>query len=175
MCRASNTLGIRPTHMEWREDAMCIYFAHQKNDQGGQQFRDPRHIYANLLSPSICPILVLAISWATSGFGKSDLLFEGNIQYEKFQKLLKQLLAVDDVMKELNRTRKAPETLRTHSFKKRGSGYCSSGSTACPPSTAVSLRAGWTLGGVQNTYLRYESAGDMYVGRTVAGLPLETP
>ncbi len=27
------------------------------------------------------------------------------------------------------------------------------------------------MGGVQDTYLRYESAGDMYVGRTVSGLP----
>ncbi|ETK78214.1 hypothetical protein F441_15982 [Phytophthora nicotianae CJ01A1] len=27
------------------------------------------------------------------------------------------------------------------------------------------------VGGVQNTYLRYEAAGDMHVGRTVSGLP----
>ena len=30
------------------------------------------------------------------------------------------------------------------------------------------------MGGIQNTYLRYESAGDMYVGRTVCGLPSDS-
>ncbi|ETM40248.1 hypothetical protein L914_13755 [Phytophthora nicotianae] len=48
------------------------------------------------------------------------------------------------------------------------------GLTACPSSTAIHLRAGWSLGGVQNTYLHYEAAGDMHVGRTVAGLPTES-
>ncbi|GMF21721.1 unnamed protein product [Phytophthora lilii] len=32
------------------------------------------------------------------------------------------------------------------------------------PSDLVHLRAGWSLGGVQNTYLRYEAADDMPVG-----------
>ena len=31
---------------------------------------------------------------------------------------------------------------------------------------------GWSLGGVQDRYIRYESAGDQYLGRVVAGLPL---
>ncbi|ETO75033.1 hypothetical protein F444_09325 [Phytophthora nicotianae P1976] len=56
-------------------------------------------------------------------------------------------------------------------MRKGAATYCASGSTACPSSTSVHLRAGWSLGGVQNTYLRYESAGDMHAGRTVSGLP----
>ncbi|MGH7954512.1 MAG: hypothetical protein ACREOZ_00975, partial [Gloeomargaritales cyanobacterium] len=48
----------------------------------------------------------------------------------------------------------------------------SSGSTAAPSSAAVHLRAGWTLGGVQDTYLRYEVAGDLYTGQVVSGLPV---
>jgi len=59
-----------------------------------------------------------------------------------------------------------------HAFHAQGSAtYASSGSTACPSSTPIHLRAGWALGGVQDTYLRYESAGDMFVGKIVAGLP----
>lgn len=58
----------------------------------------------------------------------------------------------------------------THSIRKGASTYSTSGSTQCPGSTAVHLRAGWTLGGVQDRYLRYEGAGDQFVGRTVAGL-----
>jgi hypothetical protein len=37
---------------------------------------------------------------------------------------------------------------------------------------AISLRTGWILEGVTNRYIRYEGAGDQFVGRTVAGLPL---
>ena len=32
-------------------------------------------------------------------------------------------------------------------------------------------QAGWAFGGVQNTYLRYEAAGDMHCGRAASRLP----
>ena len=51
-----NGLGVCYEHMEWRGDAMCIYFAHMKNDQLGDRPRDPRHIYANPIIPEVCPI-----------------------------------------------------------------------------------------------------------------------
>ena len=59
-------------------------------------------------------------------------------------------------------------------MRKGATGYTASGSTACPPITAVNIRGGWSLGGVQNTYIQYEAAGDMYVGRTVTGLPINS-
>ncbi len=68
-----------------------------------------------------------------------------------------------------------PNDLGTHSFRKGAATYCSSGSTAGPSSSAIHLRAGWAMGGVQDTYIRYEAAGDMYVGRVVAGLPVDKP
>jgi len=61
-------------------------------------------------------------------------------------------------------------SLGTHSVRKGAASYCASGSTSCPSIAAINLRAGWTMGGVQDTYLRYEGAGDAFVGRTVAGL-----
>ncbi|KAJ0397776.1 hypothetical protein ATCC90586_005612 [Pythium insidiosum] len=33
MCRSSNTVGIMNSHISWRGDAMCVFFAHKKNDQ----------------------------------------------------------------------------------------------------------------------------------------------
>ncbi|KAF1780750.1 hypothetical protein GQ600_3148 [Phytophthora cactorum] len=42
-----------------------------------------------------------------------------------------------------------------------------------PSAAAICIRAGWTLPGVQDTYIRYEAAGDRIVGRYVAGLPFE--
>ncbi|KAG5181562.1 hypothetical protein JKP88DRAFT_246130, partial [Tribonema minus] len=48
-------------------------------------------------------------------------------------------------------------------------------SSACPSSTAVSLRAGWVQPGVEDTYKRFEAARDQYVGRCCAGLPMTSP
>jgi hypothetical protein len=59
MSRAANTVSICYSHLEWGEDALRVYFAHMKNDQGGSKPRDPRHVYANPLAPEICPILAL--------------------------------------------------------------------------------------------------------------------
>jgi len=62
-----------------------------------------------------------------------------------------------------------------HSIRKGASSYVSGGSTCAPPQVATNLRAGWSMGGVQDTYLRYEAAGDQYVGRVVSGLPISSP
>ncbi|DAZ94187.1 TPA: hypothetical protein N0F65_000414, partial [Lagenidium giganteum] len=97
------------------------------------------------------------------------------ITTERFRKQLTKLLSKPTVAEELNRRGIHAEDIGTHSLRKRSSTYCSSGSTACPSSIAVHLRAGWTLGHGQNTYQRYEAAGDMHVGRTVCGLPLDSP
>ena len=53
MCRASNTVRIYYQHIEWRNDALCIYFSHHKGDQSGDRPKDPRHIYANPLAPEV--------------------------------------------------------------------------------------------------------------------------
>ena len=42
---------------------------------------------------------------------------------------------------------------------------------ACPSPAAINIRAGWSMGIIGDTYLRHQAAGDMHVGRTVAGLP----
>ncbi|ETI47820.1 hypothetical protein F443_08028, partial [Phytophthora nicotianae P1569] len=171
MCRSANAFGVRHSHIEWGGDSLRVYFAHMKNDQGGDRPRDPRHVYANPLQPSVCPILALAIYWATSTFDVGNRLFPGSDQYDRFRKSLHRLLEDERVSVELKRRGVNPNDLGTHSMRKGAATYCTSGSTACRSSTAVYLRAGWSLGGVQNTYLRYEAAVDMHVGRTVAGLP----
>ena len=64
-------------HMGWDKDALTVAFAHQKNNQQGDRPRDPRHIYANPLNPSICPILLLGIYWLVTGFDDTGRLFPG--------------------------------------------------------------------------------------------------
>ena len=63
------------------------------------------------------------------------------------------------------------DEIGTHSYRKGSATYTASGSTSAPPIVAICLRAGWKLGGVLNTYLSLESAGDRFVGRVCALLP----
>ena len=66
----------------------------------------------------------------------------------------------------------AYDEISTHSYRKGSASNAASGSTQGPPIIAICLRAGWKLGGVLNTYLCLENAGDQFVGRVAAGLPL---
>jgi len=108
-----------------------------KNYQGGDRPRDPRHIYANPLQPSICLILAPGLFWASSNFDGSDLLFSGSNHYERFRKCWLMLLKEGDVAAELKRQGLYATELGTHSMRKGSATFFSSGSTACPSSTAV--------------------------------------
>jgi hypothetical protein len=177
MCRVSNGSTICFSHMEWREDALGIYFCHMKNDQLGERPKDPRHVYANPLLPEICPILALGIYLMTHPVGEGvQKLFPGTNQAERFRKIIVNLMNNHEtVSKALGDRGMNPDDIGTHSIRKGSSTYCTSGTTASPSNAAVHLRAGWALGGVQDTYLRYEAAGDQHVGRTVSGLPSTEP
>ena len=169
MCRAGQCSTICISHLEWINDSLGVYFAQQKNDQTGERPRDPRHIYANPIMPEVCPILSLGVYLLCYPSVLSGVrLFPGDNQYERFRSCFHKVCC--DSAMDMN-----AEDIGTHSIRKGACTYASSGTTACPSATAVHLRAGWTLGGVQDTYLRYDGAGDMHVGRTVCGLPTDRP
>lgn len=175
MCRISNTVNICLSHMHWFEDALAIRFAHQKNDQFGERNRDPRHIYANPLKPETCTILSLGIYFLCFTYDpRFPQLFNGCNQYERYSKFLQRFISKPDVTAKFQQLGVDPSNIGTHSLRKGAATFVTSGSTICPSSTATSLRAGWTMGKVEQTYLRYEAAGDQYVGRTVSGLPIDS-
>jgi hypothetical protein len=119
-------------------------------------------------------LVYLGMYWATYRADENDgKLFPGNNQYDRFRKLLSRLLRQPTLQGELDRRGTAASNIGTHSMRKGAATYCSSGSTACPSAIAIHLRAGWALGGVQDRYLRHDGAGDMHVGRTVCGLPVD--
>ena len=175
MCRAGNTESICIEHLAWSEDSLCVFFAHSKTDQGGEKPRDPRHLYANPLCPEICPILSLGVYLLSFPDTVNDVaLFPGCKQYERFRQIFSRLCSEKNILCELERRGVDPSCLGTHSMRKGSATFCSSGSTACPPPAAISLRAGWSIGTVADKYIHYQMAGDMYVGRTVVGLPIDS-
>ena len=173
MCRSSNVIKVCFAHMEWRDDALCIYFNQTKSDQEGEKPKNPRHVYANPITPAVCPILSIALYMLCFPILSRNQrkLFPGVEQYDHYRKAFQKLLQFNEVEAELVRSGVKADDLGTHS-KRKGSGtYASSGSTACPSSVAIHIRMDWSMGNVPDRYLRYEAAGDQHVGRTVSGLP----
>ncbi|RLN26223.1 hypothetical protein BBJ28_00023966 [Nothophytophthora sp. Chile5] len=108
MARAESALSIRLHQLKFVEDSLCIYYAHTKNDQFGENRQDPRHVYANPEMPEVCPLLSRGVYWLSI---RSSCVCESEVESR----------------------------------------------------------------GVQDTYLRYESAGDVHLSRTVCGLPDDRP
>ena len=175
ICRVGNSSTICLPHMSWVDDALCIIFAHMKNDQMGDRPRDPRHIYANPIVPEICPILALGIYLMVNQIVPGQThLFPGANQDVRYRKILRRVMTSneDDIKHRFGLT---PDDIGTHSTRKGAATYTSALSTSGPTGASLCLRAGWSLPGVQDTYLRYADAGDQHVGRTVSGLPIQSP
>ena len=152
---------------------MTIQFAHMKTDMMGFEEAVKRHVYANPLQPSICPVLALSVYLATVPCGNTNgKLFAGANQYQRFRKFLMDL--VKEHSAEIRLMGIDPDDIGVHSIRKGAATYICSGSTCCPSLAAVCNRAGWTMGKVKDTYIQYEAAQDQYVGRVVAGLNVQS-
>ncbi|EGZ22102.1 hypothetical protein PHYSODRAFT_435749, partial [Phytophthora sojae] len=100
-------------------------------------------------------------------------IFPGGNQYDRFSKILKRVMQEDEMKVLLENEGLVPSDIGTHSARKRSATFVSSCSNGGPSAAAICIRAGWKLPGVQDTYIRYESAGDRIVGRYVTGLPFD--
>ena len=177
MCRASNTDGIRLSHLEWQDDCLKIFFGMQKNDQDGTRNMDPRHCYANPFNPDISIVLSLGVYFLVFGVSadRTAKLFEGKQQYQRFLKALKKVMASSkEVREEMLACGLTAEDIAAHSTRKGGRSYCAGGSTNGPAFVTIMMRGGWSLEGIDKRYVRFERAGDQYVGRILSGLNVNT-
>ena len=161
--------------MKWDSDHLKIYIAKHKSDPLGENKDEPRHVYTNPVRPTVCPIramssyLFLFPNIASDG----QKLFPGSKQRGRFNRLFHDLLVKNkDVFLSHGVD---PSLLGTHSIRKGAATYCCAGVVPGPPVVSVCLRAGWTLGRVKERYLKYELAGDEVVGRTLTGIPPQSP
>ncbi len=119
-------------------------------------------MYGNPLNPSTCWITTLAVYFACQPTQPAGPIFPGSNQKARYGQILRQMIAEKEV-----------NMFGTHSVRKGVATFACSGTTGGPSIASVCLRVGWSLGGVQDRYIRYEAAGDQYLGRVVAGLPLD--
>jgi hypothetical protein len=136
-----------------------------KADQTGEKIT-PKHIYANPWNPEICPILALSLHVFSTSFRPDNddktLLFVGT-PYELFSKWL------GTALKKIPDLGFCESDFGTHSFRKGIASFCA-GFIGGPSVIAIFLRAGWSLGQVQDRYITYSDGGDQLCGRVAAGL-----
>jgi hypothetical protein len=173
-CRARNTATIRFRDISWSSsfDAFAISFAHSKTDQLGEESKYMRHLYSNPNVPLVCPVLALSMylsSCVNTAQDLNDFLFPGSEQETRFGKILKAVLGKKG--ETVSQLGYAPGDLGSHSIRKGAVSYLAS-LPGGPPSAAICIRAGWTMGKIKDIYMRYVTSGDQFVGRCLSLLPI---
>jgi hypothetical protein len=182
--RSNSVARLMYHHFEWREDSMLVTLPKHKGDQEGSQV-SPKHVYANPVYPEMCPLLSLAVyAFSCNHFEKSKAsrkktvaneeqkedwcLFKGTNIETKFSHWLRRVLNKN--LPELEELTSMKDDLGTHSFRKGVVTYVLS--FPCGPSVvAAFLRAGWSLGAVQQRYIFEGEGSDQFLGRVACGLP----
>ncbi len=100
----------------------------------------------------------------TNGDGNpSSRLFPGGDQYGHFMDCLCQIM--DNNQDEFLQLGIHPRVLGLHSAWKGACSFASVGSMVSPPMVSICLRAMWSMGLVKEWYLKFEKAGDQYLGQ----------
>ena len=168
MCRTNNTATIRLADIEWSSfDSFSIAFSHTKNDQMGHASKHKRRLYANAKQPIVCPVFALSLycSICMSTGNQPDSYLFGK-DASTFSKGLDRMLRKMEAEGQLARFGKCKGDIGTHSIRKGAITYLSS-LPGGPSSASICLRAGWTMGRVKDTYIKFAEAGDEFAGRSL--------
>ena len=181
MARSNNVASLLYTHVTVEADALVIRLPQQKNDQTGERASGPRHLYANPIRPSICPILSLGI-YMLGKVNITNQVFNSQdptTQVTRFGAILRRLMegplyGDDGTETSCESHGRKPEFLGSHSIRKGAATYAASGTTEGPNSITVINRGGWKVGGATDTYFQTGVAGDQMLGRFLSGLPYKS-
>lgn len=170
LARSENVGALHVQHMSWSNDCLTVRFARSKGDPTGKTEGDLKHVYANPFNPVCCPILSLAVYTFCHHRGSNDSdnkFFGGTRPETRFLKIL------ETVVVELATTHRdlgaAAKDIGCHSTRKGAISFLC-GLCHCITAIMVYLRAGWSVGKVQDRYIFAGMGGDQLVGRAVSGL-----
>lgn len=178
IARTATVSTMMMEHVSWEGDALLVSTPKHKGDQEGTKCFS-RHVYANPLSPVICPVLALAVLTFTRVLRHDPeaapqslpnyRIFDGSSNDDRWSQLLAQVIGglPESDVQLLGAEKKQ---LGTHSVRKGAASYCT-GMVNGPSTIHVFLRAGWSLGNVQDRYLFAGAGGDQLTGRSLSGLP----
>jgi hypothetical protein len=97
------------------------------------------------------------------------IIFEASNQYDQFSKIFLGIVMSSEYKKTFVFLGMPPESFGTHSIRKDAVTHIATGSTSCPPIASICLCANWAMSGVMNHYIKFENAGDQFVGQCTSG------
>lgn len=177
MCRTDNTARITLKHLGLDDDAITVLFNISKTHQEGDEFEQKRRLYMNPRNWRLCVGFALGLYLLTVpelGSNGDPALFPGKegTQKKRYSESLQQTMRGEEFKEFLATHGFIPSDFGAHSLRKGAATYVTSGSTGGPSIVAVCQRAGWHMGNVLDRYLKFDGSGDAFVGRVLAGLPL---
>lgn len=120
-------------------------------------------MYANPYSMVTCWVTALAIYLASNPQQIHGVFHPGLQQKSKLSKIVGRIL---------QKGGEREKQFGTHSIREGVAMFAFSGCIGGPSIVSVCLLCDWSIDCVQDRYLRYDAAGDQYLGRVVAGRPL---
>jgi len=176
MARSDNIVHLHVNDFEFQDDALLVYMKKTKTDQDGNHGRTPYNCYFNAVDPHLNLGLALGM-YLLSNPGivsnPQNKLFPAEHQYNGYTSILNKI--IESNKEEFARIGVQPGTIGTHSARKGAATYASNGSTSSPSLGAICRRAGWKMSGTHEKYIKFEKAGDQYLGRLLCGLNVLLP
>ena len=170
--RAEFLVDAKIDIVSFTKDALVFAMGVTKTDQEGTKNVDhPWHVYSCPEFPEICAHLAFArhIMASPTILNGGVQLFEGRSQYERFNATFRGIVSSPEHREEFASLGITPGDFGTHSIRKGAATHVSTGSTASPPIASICLRANWAMPGVLSRYIKFENAGDQFVGKCVSG------
>lgn len=171
IARSNSVANLHINDFEFEGDSLLVYLKKTKTDQEGNDSRTPYHCYFNTVDPFLNLGLAIGLYLLSNPGILSNpkcKLFPSEYQYNRYASILNKV--IEKHQEEFARIGVKPGTIGTHSARKGAATYAASGCTICPSMSSICNRAGWKLGGTRDKYIKYEAAGDQFLGRTLCGL-----
>jgi len=153
-------------HISIKNGAISVKIPKAKCDQDGESCFE-KHMFANPKKPSQCVVLALAVRVFTMKLAGDFRLFEGLEPQRRFCDILSVVIGKIDGMRKW-----LFEDIGAHSVKKGACTFLNS-ILGGPNVHAVELRADHAIGDVRSRYIFQSPAQDMFIGRLLAGLPMQ--
>ena len=169
-------LGFRNLKNNEAPDSIVIEYDDNKNDKTGENI-SPKNCYANPLKPDICMFLALGCYLCVNRdmFDRADdKIFRKNgsdkSSTDTYCKALKKVIHAKESRLQTIYQFVREGHFHPHGTRKGSVTHVATGTTEPPSLPSMLLRGEWTLGKVQELYIKQSHIGDCYVGRCLAGL-----
>ena len=169
--RSDNINDIATVNIDARNDSLNYTFDTTKSDQAGESTSDVKRIFANPFMPEICvhlDFIVNVMCRHPNSALDAQYLFGGSDQHKRYYKCLRKAMSDIDPNLDLGCHR---GDIGTHSNRKWAESMAVSRVDG-PSRNQVCLRAGQSVGRVQDCYMKQEDDGDALTGRTLALLKI---